>query len=361
MPAEACDRAPAREEELAFQADMLRRVSRTYALTIPRLPPGLREVVANAYLLCRIADTIEDEPGLPPARKEMLLRDFAACVAGRADADALAAKLAAPLSDAVPAGERALVENTARIARIMHAFPPVRRRAIERCLQAMTLGMIEFRRKDAGKGLRDLAELERYCHHVAGVVAIMLAELFCEYSPATAARRDALLALAPRYGQGLQMTNILKDIWADLARGDCWLPRELFRARGFDLDDLRAADNGPGFAAGFEALTAAAHHQLRQGLRFILLIPRRERGIRRHLLLTLAMAAATLRRLQQSEDFRRGGDVPPPQRAAPVLVVAVALLARSNLLLRGLFRVLLRKVPRSRTGRQAPAQPGEQQ
>jgi len=42
----------------AYQEAILPKVSRTFALTIPQLPPALRDVVANAYLLCRIADTI---------------------------------------------------------------------------------------------------------------------------------------------------------------------------------------------------------------------------------------------------------------------------------------------------------------
>ena len=48
----------------AFQDHLLQGVSRTFALTIPRLPEGLARPVANAYLLCRIVDTIEDEVGL---------------------------------------------------------------------------------------------------------------------------------------------------------------------------------------------------------------------------------------------------------------------------------------------------------
>jgi len=42
-----------------FQERILRGVSRSFALTIPQLPEGVRVVVTNAYLLCRIADTIE--------------------------------------------------------------------------------------------------------------------------------------------------------------------------------------------------------------------------------------------------------------------------------------------------------------
>src|SRR5438270_5262330 len=50
-----------------YQDQVLPHVSRTFALTIPQLPEALRVPVTNAYLLCRIADTIEDEPALSPA------------------------------------------------------------------------------------------------------------------------------------------------------------------------------------------------------------------------------------------------------------------------------------------------------
>ena len=43
-----------------YQDRILPGVSRTFALTIPQLPQALRTSVTNAYLLCRIADTIEE-------------------------------------------------------------------------------------------------------------------------------------------------------------------------------------------------------------------------------------------------------------------------------------------------------------
>ena len=52
-----------------FQSEMLKGVSRTFALTIPQLPADLCRVVSNAYLLCRIVDTIEDEPVLTGMQK----------------------------------------------------------------------------------------------------------------------------------------------------------------------------------------------------------------------------------------------------------------------------------------------------
>ena len=58
------------------------------------------------------------------------------------------------------------------------------------------------------------------------------------------------LPLAVSFGQGLQMTNILKDIWEDRRRGACWLPRDIFSRAGFDLSSLRPGHNDPAFARG---------------------------------------------------------------------------------------------------------------
>ena len=55
--------------DLQYQGYILPGVSRTFALTIPVLPGRLAEVVANAYLLCRLADTIEDDVGLENEQK----------------------------------------------------------------------------------------------------------------------------------------------------------------------------------------------------------------------------------------------------------------------------------------------------
>ena len=63
--------SPPTPEDEAYQQQILQGVSRTFALTIPQLPPALARVVGNAYLLCRIADTIEDDPGLSyPQQRE---------------------------------------------------------------------------------------------------------------------------------------------------------------------------------------------------------------------------------------------------------------------------------------------------
>jgi PAS domain S-box-containing protein len=75
-------------------------------------------------------------------------------------------------------------------------------------------------------GMTDL--LLTYCYFVAGVVGEMCTDLFCLHSPELAAQRTAMMRLAVSFGQGLQMTNILKDIWDDRPANACWLPRSVF-------------------------------------------------------------------------------------------------------------------------------------
>ena len=206
-----------RDSDLAYQVEVLPGVSRTFALTIPELPDTLRDVVSNAYLLCRITDTIEDEPALSTAQKERFWRRFVDVVVGRDDAADFAQMLCASLSSSTTASEHDLVANTPRVVRVTHGFRTAQRRSLERCVRIMSRGMAEFQQRDTSAGLDDMAQVDRYCYHVAGVVGEMLTELFCDYSGEMNARRDELLPLAVSFGQGLQMTNILKDIWEDRA------------------------------------------------------------------------------------------------------------------------------------------------
>ncbi|MGH8477950.1 MAG: phytoene synthase, partial [Methylococcales bacterium] len=57
-PGKSNDRSLGVLSDLDMQSELLQGVSRTFALTIPRLPKELYAVIANAYLLCRIIDTI---------------------------------------------------------------------------------------------------------------------------------------------------------------------------------------------------------------------------------------------------------------------------------------------------------------
>ena len=329
------------ERAWAYQAQALQAVSRTFALTIPQLPRALREVVGNAYLLCRIADTIEDEPALSAAEKREYLSRFVDVVAGRIPADPFAVALRGMLSGATIDAEKELVANTALVVHLTRRFRPVQREAIERCVAIMSAGMAEFADR-APDGLDSVQELDRYCYHVAGVVGEMITDLVCDHSEEIASRRDRLYPLSSDFGRGLQLVNILKDVWDDQWRGVSWLPREAF-AGGATASSLAAGD--PAFARGVLALVGVARRHLEAALEYTLLIPRHESGIRQFLLWTLGMAVLTLRRINANPQFTDGDEVKISRRQVRATVVATRVAARSDHALRWLFDAASRPLP----------------
>ena len=106
----------------ALQARLLEGVSRTFALTIPQLPEGLAKSVSNAYLLCRIVDTIEDEVSLNSFQKRQFCRQFVAVVAGREKPEKLSTALAPLLSEQTIPLEHELIRLIPRVIAITHGL-----------------------------------------------------------------------------------------------------------------------------------------------------------------------------------------------------------------------------------------------
>lgn len=333
------------QDDAAWQDARLQEVSRTFALTIPELPNPLRTVVGNAYLLCRIADTLEDSPSLPVAEKTRLCDLFSAAVEGKAVAKDFAQQAHAALDEGTPETERRLVAETERALRITAAFPQSDRTALARCVHIMAKGMSEFQEGQFTAGLRDQAHMDCYCYHVAGVVGEMLTELFCNHSKPIAQRRDELAPLAVSFGQGLQMTNILKDMWDDRRRGACWLPRATFAEAGCDLDNMGDPAAAAAFEEGLTHVIGDARGHLENALRYTLAIPPQEQGVRRFCLWALGMAVLTLRKINERRSFNSGQDVKISRRSVFVSLFVIKLIARSNTLLRWAFRILARPLP----------------
>lgn len=320
-----------------LQARLLDGVSRTFALTIPQLPEGLAKPVSNAYLLCRIVDTIEDEVALDSAQKRQFCQQFIRVVSGEEAPEPLATELAPLLSAQTIPAEHELIRLMPRVIAITHSFDAPQREALSLCVAIMGKGMAEYQDRDLRHGLATMDEMSDYCYYVAGVVGEMLTRLFCHYSPEIAANRDTMMKLAVSFGQGLQMTNILKDLWDDHSRGVCWLPRDIFEAVGFDLSELNPGQKNPRFCEGFKQLIGIAHGHLRNALEYTLLIPNHETGLREFCLWALGMAMLTLRKINQNLDFSDSSQVKITRRSVKATIATSRLTRRSNLLLKTVF------------------------
>ncbi len=325
-----------------FQALLLDGVSRTFALTIPQLPKALCSVVANAYLLCRIVDTIEDEVSLSPEQKKYFCSEFIDVVTTGQNAEVFAIDLAPLLSEQTIPAEHQLIHVLPRVIQITHSFDPAQVLALTQCVNTMAKGMPIFQAQNLHDGLATLADMDSYCYYVAGCVGEMLAKLFCHYSPEIAAHETQLLELSVSFGQGLQMTNILKDIWDDAQRGVCWLPQDIFTETGFELKTLTPETHDEAFSKGLEHLISIAQGHLHNALRYTLLIPAHETGIRKFCLWALGMAILTLRKIKSNLDFNVSEDAKITRNSVKATIVATNLTVRSDFLLTALFNIASR-------------------
>ena len=331
-----------------YQDQILPHVSRTFALTIPQLPPALSVPVTSAYLLCRIADTIEDEPELSAPETLAFLQRFSAVVGGNGEPAALARDLEHRLSERTLPTERDLVSNMDRVIRVTERLGPAQLAAIQRCVELMCYGMPRFQFNASVKGLARSTDLDDYCYYVAGVVGEMLTDLFCAYSPEIARQRGSLAALAASFAQGLQMTNILKDIWEDRSRGACWLPQEVFTRHGVDLGQLSPESQDSHFQAGLTELIGVAHAHLRNALDYTLLIPGKEKGIRRFCLWAVGLAVLTLRKIAQYPGFTAGAQVKVSRTAVSMTMALTNTFIGNDWMLRRLFGAAARGLPLAR-------------
>ena len=336
--------APNQEDE-QYQERILQGVSRTFALTIPQLPPALRRVISNAYLLCRIADTIEDDNALSSEQTRKFSDMFINVVAGNTAAEDFAFELFPLLSDHTIPDEHDLIKNTPAVIRITHSFNANQRTALERCIRIMAKGMADYQDTESLDGLKDLPAMDEYCYYVAGVVGEMLTELFCYYSAEINRNKAVMMKLAVSFGQGLQMTNILKDIWDDRKRGACWLPQEIFLNEGLALKDIRPGMSDERFTNGLGILIGVAKGHLREALEYTQMIPVNETGIRRFCLWALGMAVLTLNKLNKHRDFSEGTQVKISRRSVKATVLVTSLLASQNSALSMLFNVMSRNLP----------------
>jgi len=332
-------------EAEAYQGKVLGGVSRTFAFTIPQLPADLRKVVTNAYLLCRIADTLEDEPALSAGQKSLLHERFLAVLRGQETAQSFARQVTPLLSQATSAEERELIANTPLVVRCTHSLDAPQQQALVKCVGIMCLGMSHYQDHASLEGLADLGEVDRYCYHVAGVVGEMLTELFCQHSGDMQEKRAELLALAPSFGEGLQLTNILKDLWDDRQRGVCWLPRQEFRELGVDVASLVPGRGDSEFATALRYMVGIAHAHLRNAFRYTLMIPAQETGIRRFCLWAIGLAVLTLRQIEARPTYCTGREVKVSRRTVKAVIASSHLAARHDGMLRLLFGGVTRGLP----------------
>lgn len=208
---------------------MLKLTSRTFFIPIKLLKSTLRETVASAYLCMRAIDEIEDHEKLDIDVKQHLLEETSTLLKGEFDRGAYQ-ELVAPYQNILP-------EVTLRLGDWIRFCPDEIVGKVTESTSIMATGMAKWAGKEWQVETKE--DLDDYTYYVAGLVGVMLSDIW-EWYDGTKTDRD----LAIGYGRGLQAVNVLRNKDEDAERGvrffpDNWTRDDMF---AYASENLEKAD-----------------------------------------------------------------------------------------------------------------------
>ena len=185
------------------------------------LPPERRAAITAFYAFCREIDDVVDEvsdPGVAQSKLDWWRGEVRNAFNGQASHPAL----------------QALLPHVSAFGIEAHQLLQV----IEGC--EMDLSQTRY---------LDFANLQRYCHLVAGVVGEVAAGIFGQTDARTT-------DYAHKLGLALQLTNIIRDVGEDAVRGRVYLPIEDLQRFDVKAHELikRGTTSDASFPQRFEAL-----------------------------------------------------------------------------------------------------------
>jgi farnesyl-diphosphate farnesyltransferase len=258
--------------------ELLRQVSRSFYTTLRVLPGAVRRPIGLAYLLARATDTIADTQLVALEQRLDALRRLRERILGLhqkpLDFGQLARQQGSP-------AERVLLERIEEALSVLTDLDAAEQCLIREALHTITSGqeldLTRFAGASAGHllALKTEAELDDYTYRVAGCVGEFWTKM-CRARVFPDAPLDdrQLLADGVRFGKGLQLVNILRDLPADLRQGRCYLPSEKLAAVGLNAADLLHSATEPKLRPLYNSYLDQASAHLAAGWDYTNVLPR---------------------------------------------------------------------------------------
>ena len=264
-----------------------------------------------AYLFARAADTIADTELISREQRLDYLNQFRAQFTTdplqRRDVQAIQSALLPHQSDSA---ERALLQRLDECLALYETFESGDRERIRWLMgvlpDGMAMDLTRFHGETAQEltALQTLEEVDQYTYYVAGCVGEFWTRMVCAHCPSMASWDvTQMSAIGVRFGKGLQLTNIVKDIARDLHNGRCYVPELLLREAGLTPADLLNRDNLSKFRPVLNRLIRLAMGHLDQGWMYTMAIPRCEIRQRLACMWPILLAGETLKRVAAAPDL----------------------------------------------------------
>ena len=298
-------------EKRSLLRGILKQVSRSFYLTLWVVPEKVRDQLGLAYLFCRAADTIADTDLIPPTERLKYLYLFREQFqSSRISREAIAEIQNSLVQHQGNPAERALLSHLTDGFRIFENFSRQDQDQIRKLVTTLTQGMemdLTCFQAEASGMLRALPserELDQYCYYVAGVVGEFWTRVIMGHFQSLQGWDEARMCkLGGHFGKGLQMTNILKDLAKDLARGRCYLSQNMLDEFKLNPQALKEPGGVVSLRPLLASLIRVTVYHLEGGWQYILAIPRREIRLRLACLWPHLFAIRTLERIYHADDL----------------------------------------------------------
>jgi len=282
----------------------LRDVSRSFYLTLRVLPGKARVPIGLAYLLARTTDTIADTELVAPEQRLEAMQALRERIQGQRAAPVDFGGLARRQGSRA---ERVLLEKCEASVELLRGLPSADGQLVREVLNTITSGQELDLRRFAGASARSLValrtdeELDDYTYRVAGCVGEFWTKMCRAHLFPRARLDDAfLLTNGVRFGQGLQLVNILRDVAVDLRHGRCYLPAERLAASDVKPEDLLQPANEARLRPLYDAYLDQAEAHLLAGWAYTNALPRGSVRVRLGCAWPILIGCETLKHLRTS-------------------------------------------------------------
>ncbi|PSQ00349.1 farnesyl-diphosphate farnesyltransferase [Halobacteriales archaeon QS_4_69_31] len=301
------------DDDLDYCYDAVQDVSRTFALTVAELEEPMARDICVGYLLCRIADTVEDAGHIPPAEQRALLDTYNEVL--DPDADTGVHEFRSAVEEWIPENPDAdwqVVAAAPRVYRTFEGLDDVSRRAIRPPVRELVDGMGMFVERYAEQGglrLQTFEELEEYCWYAAGTVGTLVTGLLSRNVDDSV--RDTLQNNARSFAMLLQLVNVSKDVARDYTEeNNVYIPQELLDEQDLQTDDIPDEDNSEAFVPVIHRVVDRAEGYLDGAQTWLEAMPEIRGNTLSAWAIPFLLAVGTIRELEERpEDVIEEGNV----------------------------------------------------
>jgi farnesyl-diphosphate farnesyltransferase len=250
--------------------ELLRSASRTFALSIERLPGVVGEAMCLAYLLLRVSDFLEDNDYMPTERKVELLNLWDRVLGGEEPAETLVAQL----SDHPPGDDpdARVAVHAVEVLEKVHALPLAVQNQMLVHVRNSTQGMARWVARGPGEITLE-TDMDDYMHEVAGRVGYLVTDIFAWYSSFIRARLNQLMPLAREFGLALQTVNVIRGLRKDYERGWIFVPESFCAAVNLRRTDLFKPEYQIQALQVVDLVADKAEGHLQKALAYVMALP----------------------------------------------------------------------------------------